>query len=62
MASLMSIKDVDVRKKFMSNILIIGGGAHMAKLSEEILMKVNKRLDSNNLEDRAEVAIDFVMR
>ena len=62
MASLMSIKDVDVRKKFMSNILIIGGGAHMTKLSEEILMKLNKKLDSNNLEDRAEVAIDFVMR
>lgn len=34
MASLISIKDADIRKKFMTNILIIGGGAHMPKLSE----------------------------
>ena len=62
MASLLSIKDIDARKKFMGNILIIGGGAHMVKLSEEILMRINKKLDLNSMEDRAEVAIDLVMR
>lgn len=46
----------------MANILIIGGGAHMTKLSEEILARLNKKLDSNNMEDRAELAIDLPLR
>jgi actin-related protein len=47
LASLMSIKDSDIRKKFLANILIIGGGAHMPKLSEEIIARLTKRLDIN---------------
>jgi len=58
----MSIKDIDIRKKFMTNILIIGGGAHMPKLSEEIIIKLNKRLDINGLEDKAEIATDLPLR
>ena len=53
MASLLSIKDFDIRKKFITNILIIGGGAHMPKLSDEILLKLNKKLDASNIADKA---------
>jgi actin-related protein len=53
MASLLSIKDSDVRKKFMANILVIGGGAHMPKFTEEIIVKLNKKLDINGFEDKA---------
>jgi len=62
MASLLSIKDVDVRKKFMANILIIGGGAHLPKLAEEIVIRINKKLDINSLEDKVEIATDLLMR
>lgn len=62
MASLLSIKDIDSRKKFMANMLIIGGGAHMPKFSEEIMLKLNKKLDINGLEDKAELATDLPLR
>lgn len=45
LASLFSIRDSDIRKKFSSSILIIGGGAHLPKFAEEIIIKVNKRLE-----------------
>jgi actin-related protein len=53
MASLLSIKDCEVRKKFLTNILVIGGGSHMPKLTEEIILKLNKKLDINGFEDKA---------
>jgi hypothetical protein len=34
LSSLRSIKDKDLRKKYLSSILIVGGGAHMNKLTE----------------------------
>ena len=34
LASLLSIRDSDIRKKFATSILVIGGGAHMPKLTE----------------------------
>jgi actin-related protein len=33
-ASISSIKDAEVRKKFLSNVLIIGGGGLLPQLSE----------------------------
>lgn len=44
LASLLSIRDSDIRKKFASSILVIGGGAHMPKLTEEIMIKLNGRI------------------
>ena len=46
----------------MTNILIIGGGSHISKLSEEIILKLNKKLDINGLEDKAETALDLSLR
>lgn len=43
-------------------MLIIGGGAHMPKFSEEIMLKLNKKLDINGLEDKAELATDLPLR
>ncbi len=43
--SLMCIKDQEIRKKFASSILVIGGGAHLHKLSEEIIIKLNGKLE-----------------
>jgi actin-related protein len=34
LASLLSIRDSDIRKKFATSILVIGGGAHIPKLTE----------------------------
>jgi len=45
MASLLSIKDFEVRRKFASSILVIGGGAHMSKLAEEIVIKLNLKFE-----------------
>lgn len=45
LASLLSIRDSDIRKKFASSILVIGGGAHMPKLTEEIMIKLNGRIE-----------------
>lgn len=48
LASLLSIRDSEIRKKFASSILIIGGGAHMPKLAEEIIIKLNAKLEGIN--------------
>lgn len=45
LASLLSIRDSDIRKKFACSILVIGGGAHMPKLTEEIMIKLNGRIE-----------------
>ena len=44
MASLGAIKDCDARKKFANSILIVGGGAHMFKLTEHLMDKLNQRI------------------
>lgn len=46
----------------MANLLIIGGGAHLPKLPEETIARINKKLDINNLEDKVESATDLLMR
>jgi actin-related protein len=54
LASLLSIKDNEARRKFTSSILIIGGGAHMPKLTEEIMIKLNSKFETiPGFDDRA---------
>jgi hypothetical protein len=54
LASLLSIRDSDIRKKFATSVLVVGGGAHMPKLAEEIMIKVNSKLEGvSGFEDRA---------
>lgn len=63
LASLLSIKDNDIRKKFAGNILIVGGGAHLPKLAEEIINKLNHRLEGiTGFEEKAELATDLPLR
>jgi len=63
LASLLSIKDSEVRRKFTSSILVIGGGAHMPKLAEEIMIKLNAKLETiPGFDDRAEMATDLPLR
>ena len=63
MASLLSIKDKDIRRKFSSNILVIGGGAHLPKLTEEIILRVNRRIEElPDFEDKMELATDLPLR
>jgi actin-related protein len=63
LASLLSIKDSDIRKKFAGNILIVGGGAHLPKLAEEIISKLNTRLEGiTGFEEKAELATDLPLR
>lgn len=63
LASLLSIRDSDIRKKFASSILIVGGGAHMPKLAEEIMIKLNGKVEGViGFEDRAEMATDLMLR
>jgi actin-related protein len=42
--ALNSIKDKEQRKRYYSNILIVGGGGQLQKLNEEIMLKLNTRL------------------
>ncbi|CAM6003337.1 unnamed protein product [Sphagnum balticum] len=60
LASLLSIRDAEVRRKFSSNILVIGGGAHMCKIAEEIVIKLNARLEGvlGEQEDEDENILD----
>lgn len=42
-ASIMAIKDIEMRKKFMGNILIIGGGGILPQLPEELIKRLTTR-------------------
>ena len=41
MASIMGIKDSDMRKKFLPSILVIGGGGCIPQLADELVNRVN---------------------
>jgi hypothetical protein len=63
LASLLAIKDSDIRRKFTTSVLIIGGGAHMPKLSEEIMIKLNAKFEGlSGMDERAEMATDLPLR
>jgi actin-related protein len=65
MTSLNSIKDKEQRKRYYSNILIIGGGGQLQKLNEEIIMKLNTRLgfsQEENRIDKVDLATDLFTR
>ena len=61
-ASINSIKDFEARKKFLGNILIIGGGGLVPQLSQELLIKLNKIFETAESEDKAESATDLFVK
>ena len=40
-ASLMSIKDIEMRKKFLTNILVVGGGGMLPQLPDELVRRIS---------------------
>ena len=64
-ASILSIKEPDQRKKYLTNILLIGGGAHLPKFTEEIIMRLNKRygyVSEEGIPDKIDIATDLSLR
>lgn len=51
-ASIFSIKENDLRRKFLTNILIIGGGGLLPGLSEELITRVSRIFESEG-DDKA---------
>ena len=53
-ASLLSIKDVEMRRKFLTNVLVVGGGGMLPQLPEELIKRLSARFESTEgVEEKA---------
>lgn len=53
--SVAGVLDAELRPKLASNILLIGGGAHLVDLQEELEARIIKRTAEFELEEKFEV-------
>jgi actin-related protein len=63
LASLMSIKDIENRKKFLGSILLVGGGGYLPQLGEETIRRVSKLFEKVELGgEKADQSTDLLLR
>ena len=45
-ASLMAIKEIEMRKKFLTNVLIVGGGGALPQFADELIRRLSAKFES----------------